>query len=163
MLHYFQEKKLHSIFEASIEEETPYHFAGIFGMGSYGVAYLLVHKQTKQKVIMKRLRAKHRHNAKTRSKFKQEITMLKSLGLPSIPALLNEGEVSGIPFYVMEYIDGSTFQQIIFEEDRQFSEMECLQIAKQLFEIILSLHKKGIVHRDLRIPNIFSRSSPAIW
>ena len=158
MLHYFRERKLHGIFETYIEEETPYHFAGIFGMGAYGVAYLLIHKQTKQKVIMKRLRAKHRHNAKSRIKFKQEITMLQSLDLSSVPALLNEGEVSNIPFYLMEYVDGSTFQQIIFEENRQFSEMECLQIAKQLFEIVLSLHKHGIVHRDLRIPNILSQN-----
>ena len=154
MLHYFQEKKLHTVFEEYIEKETLYHFSDILGMGSYGVAYLLIHKQTKQKVVMKRLRAKHRKNTKTRSKFSQEISMLKLLDEPSIPALLHEGELSNIPFFIMEHVDGSTFQQLFFEESVQFTEMECLQIAKQLFEIVLSLHSKGIVHRDLRIPNI---------
>ena len=158
MLHYFLEKKLHTIFKEYIERETEYNLSEILGMGSYGVAYLLIHKQTKEKFVMKRLRAKHRKSAKTRSKFRQEIDMLKSIQLINIPAVLNEGELNNTPFYMMEYIDGHTFEHIIFEENQQFSEAESLQITKQLFEIVMILHNKGIVHRDLRIPNILIRN-----
>ena len=158
MLHFFQEKKLHILFKEYIERETEYHFSEILGMGSYGVAYLLIHAQTKEKVVMKRLRAKHRKSAKTRSKFRQEIDMLKSIQLRNVPAVLNEGELNNIPFYLMEYIDGHTFEHVIFEENQQFSEIQSLQITKQLFEIVMFLHSKGIVHRDLRIPNILIRN-----
>jgi len=152
------EKKLHTIFKEYIERETEYKLLKILGMGSYGVAYLLIHKQTKEKVVMKRLRAKHRKSAKTRSKFRQEIEMLKSLPLSNVPAVLNEGELNNTPFYMMEYVDGHTFEQIIFEENQKFSETQSLQITKQLFEVVIFLHSKGIVHRDLRIPNILIRN-----
>ena len=154
MLYYFLEKKLHKTFKEYVERETKYNVSETLGMGSYGVAYLLIHKHTKEKVVMKRLRAKHRKSTKTRSKFRQEIDMLKSIQLSNVPTVLDEGELNHIPFYMMEYVDGHTFEYLIFEGNQQFSEAESLQITQQLLEIVMSLHSKGIVHRDLRIPNI---------
>ena len=40
----------------------------------------------------------------------------------------------------------------------KFSVEESLTIVKQLFEIVMTIHSHGIVHRDLRIPNILLRN-----
>lgn len=153
-LHYFSEKNYHRLYEDYVRNTTEYEIVDTLGTGSYGVAYLLVHKHSAKKAVLKRLRAKHKKKRKTRMQFKQEIAFLKRLRIPNVPALLVEGEVGHIPFYIMEYIDGTTFEQLIFDEKQTFTVSETLLIGKELLEIVIAIHNQGIVHRDLRIPNI---------
>ena len=54
----------------------------------------------------------------------------------------------------MDYINGHTFEQLIFQDGAKFTIVQSLVITKQLLEQIVQLHNDGIVHRDLRIPNI---------
>ena len=153
-LHYFSEKKYHRLYEEYVKNTTEYEVVETLGVGSYGVAYLLVHKQTATKTVLKRLRAKHKKKRKTRRQFEQEIAFMKKLRMPNVPAFLAEGEVEHIPFYIMEYVDGTTFEQLIFEDKQTFTVSETLLIGKELLEIVMAIHRQGIVHRDLRIPNI---------
>ncbi len=59
-----------------------------------------------------------------------------------------------MPYFMMDYINGQTFEQLIFQEGVKFTVAQSLEITKQLLEQIILLHNHGIVHRDLRIPNI---------
>ncbi len=54
----------------------------------------------------------------------------------------------------MEFMEGKTFEQLIFEEGKQFSEPEAFKLGSELLEIIEYLHQRNIIHRDIRIPNI---------
>jgi serine/threonine-protein kinase len=54
----------------------------------------------------------------------------------------------------MEYVNGKTFEQLIFEEGKMYSEREAFQIGLQLLQMIDWLHHNGIIHRDIRIPNV---------
>ncbi len=159
MIHYFTENKYHKLVKAYIENETDYRFIEQLGIGSYGIAYLIENSSTGKKFVLKRMKIKHRNNKKLRHKFQQEITMLKEIGLPRIPSVISQGELNGVPFYIMDYIDGQTFEQAIFRTGKTFSVEESLQITKELLEIVITFHKKGIVHRDLRIPNILFKEN----
>lgn len=159
MLHYFKENKYHKLIKAYIENDTNYHFIEQLGIGAYGVAYLIKDPKSQKKYVIKRMKIKHRNNKKLRQKFQQEITMLKEIGLPSIPSVISQGELYGVPFYIMDYIDGETFEQAIFRTGKQFSVDESLQIIKELLQIVITFHQKGIVHRDLRIPNILIKEN----
>jgi serine/threonine-protein kinase len=83
-----------------------------------------------------------------------EISLLKSIHHPGLPSFIAEGTAGKIPFYIMEYVEGKTFEQIIFQEGKSYSEIECFSIAAELLEILDYLHQKKIIHRDVRIPNI---------
>lgn len=158
MLHSLLDKKYHALFKAYIEQETPYHLSEIIGIGGYGIAYLLIHKKTAKKAVLKRLRAKHCNNKKSQRKFQLEITMLKQLQIPNTPSVLKEGQLKNILFYIMDYMEGQTFAHAIFIENQKFSLSESLQITKQLLNIVIAIHDQGIVHRDLRIPNILLKN-----
>ena len=54
----------------------------------------------------------------------------------------------------MDYVNGQTFEELIFQNGAKFTIAQSLAITKQLLEQIVQLHNYGIVHRDLRIPNI---------
>lgn len=154
MIHYFSEKASHKHVEDYIEQKTEFQFIERLGRGSYGVAYLIQQPDTKRKYVLKRMLTKHQRKKKLRQKFQQEIKILQELKIPYIPSVYTQGTVQGTPFFIMDYIEGYTFEQAIFKEGQIFSVSESLQITKQLLELVIPIHRKGIVHRDLRIPNI---------
>lgn len=154
MLHYFQDQHYHRLTQQYINKHTPYHLVDILGVGGYGVAYLIIHPETMQKYVLKRLKAKHRKKTSAHQKLHQEISILKNFNSLHFPTVIANGQISDLPFYIMEYIEGKTFEQAIFHENQVFSITASFDITKQLLEIIIFMHQHGIVHRDLRIPNI---------
>ncbi|WP_332646534.1 serine/threonine protein kinase [Lysinibacillus sp. 54212] len=159
MISAYTEYKYSKLVKEYTEQQTEFHFIEQLGVGSYGVAYLLAHKKTGQKVVLKRLKAKHRKKEKTKRKFLQEIQMLKGLRYTRVPNVLVEGFLKDVPIYIMDYIDGETFERAIFLHGQTFSIDEALEKTRELLTIVITFHAHGIVHRDLRIPNILLKNN----
>jgi serine/threonine protein kinase len=159
MVHFFTEKKYDQLVKNYIKNETSYVFMEEIGVGAYGVAYLLEDSTTQKKLVLKRMKTKHRHKKTIHRKFEQEVNILREIGLPNVPSLISSGTIQDVPFYIMDYVEGQTFEQAIFIDGKVFSLENSLQITKELLEIIIEFHKKGIVHRDLRIPNIILKNN----
>ncbi len=109
MLQLIRENKINRLLKNYVENETPFQIQEILGKGSYGVAYLLIHKDTGVQYVLKRLRAKHRKDERQLLKFRQEISMLKQLDIPNVPNVYLEGDLEEIPFYIMEFYRWSYF------------------------------------------------------
>lgn len=148
------EKHFDQIVEHFIAEHPDFSFKKFLGYGSYGRAYLIEDCSSNKLFVLKCLRPKHRHHKKTIYKFKQEIHVLQQLSLPYVPAIHLTGTIDECPFFIMDYVNGQTFEQLIFQDGAKFTIVQSLAITKQLLEQITQLHNHGIVHRDLRIPNI---------
>ncbi|MGM9945943.1 MAG: serine/threonine protein kinase [Lysinibacillus sp.] len=153
MISLLKESKYDRLLEHFIHTNTNYSILNKIGEGSYGIAYLLEHKETGEKTVLKRLKAKHRHT-KNRLKFLQEVTFLKKLSPLPVPKVYMEGFIEELPFYIMEHVEGDTFEQAIFERHETFSIADTLTKTEELLDIMIVMHEQGIVHRDLRIPNI---------
>ena len=153
MISLLKESKYDRLLEQFIHTNTSYSIINRIGEGSYGIAYLLEHKETGEKAVLKRLKAKHRHT-KNRRKFLQEVTFLNILSALPVPKVYMEGFIEELPFYIMEHVEGDTFEQAIFERHETFSIIDALAKAEELLDIMIVMHEQGIVHRDLRIPNI---------
>ena len=100
-------------------------------------------------------------NMETTSRFIQEFKLTAHLNHPGIIRTysIDEDPISNLLFYTMEYIEGSSLQDIINQakqhgEDPKFSGEETLRLLEKLGEIITYIHKKGVVHRDLKPANI---------
>ena len=158
MLSLVKESKYDRLLEQFVHTNTNYSIINRIGEGSYGIAYLLEHKETGAKKVLKRLKAKHRHT-KNKQKFLQEVTFLKTLSSLPVPKVYMEGFIEEVPFYIMEHIEGDTFEQAIFERHETFSIADTLIKTEELLNIIIAMHEHGIVHRDLRIPNIILQNN----
>lgn len=124
------------------------------GRGSYGNSYLVQDREKQRQVVLKLLR-RHKMVFKAgMNSFKQEQEILKKLNHPFFPSFYETGEFRGTPFYTMEFVNGKTFEQLIFEEEKTYSEKEAFQMGNQLLHIIGVLHNQNLVHRDIRIPNV---------
>ncbi len=62
-------------------------------------------------------------------------------------------------FFVMEYMPGKNFEDYIFSDGHVYTEREVFKILYEILEIVSVFHSKGIIHRDLRIPNILMKEN----
>lgn len=88
-------------------------------------------------------------------RFHTEIAVLKTLDHPSIPAYLDDFEVSEQGYnglmLVQAYIEGQSLYALV-NAQRQFTEQELRSLARQILEILgyLHLHQPTIIHRDIK-------------
>nr|WP_270941210.1 protein kinase [Romboutsia lituseburensis] len=128
-----------------------YNILKIIGEGKYGIAYLAQDIDL-NKYILKQL--KNEMLEVTRKKLFYEEEILKSLDDNRFPKFIEKFNYEDNLIYVLEYIEGKDFEDILYEDEYEFSKEEIYDIAIQLIDIIELLQKNDIIHRDLRTPNI---------
>ena len=85
-------------------------------------------------------------------RFNREARALARLSHPNIVAVHDFGQVNGLPFFIMEFVDGLNLRQL--EQAGKLSPREALQIVPQICEALQFAHDEGIVHRDIKPENI---------
>ena len=131
------------------EEINGYRVLKLLGEGRYGICYHIFRGQ--KQFILKQLKRRMFEKPKEKVRFEEEI--LKGLKYEAIPQFIEKVELPSFCGYVLEFKEGRTFEEIICLDKHVFSRSEIYSVGKQLIEIIKFLHSKGIVHRDIRIPN----------
>jgi serine/threonine protein kinase len=85
-------------------------------------------------------------------RFNREARALARLNDPNIVAVHEFGQAGGLPFFIMEFVDGLTLRQL--EQAARLSPAEALRIVPQICEALQYAHDEGIVHRDIKPENI---------
>lgn len=90
-------------------------------------------------------------------RFRDEARAVANLGDPHIVTVLDIGQhdIEGegdTPFIVTEFIDGITLHQRL--KDSRLKLSEALNIAIQLTDALIPVHREGVVHRDIKPENI---------
>jgi serine/threonine-protein kinase len=119
------------------------------GEGRYGICYLVC--KDGNKYILKQLKNRMLRKVGIGRMFEEEI--LRTFEYPRIPRLI--ARISGDHFngYLLEYKEGKTFEEIIYRDKHVFDRKEIYSIGLQLLAILGYLHERGVVHRDIRVPN----------
>ena len=86
-------------------------------------------------------------------RFAQEARAASSLNHPNIVTIHEVGETAGLPFTVMELVDGATLRHLMRTE-HPLPARKVLDVACQLAEGLARAHAAGIVHRDLKPENV---------
>lgn len=87
-----------------------------------------------------------------RLRAEREAKMLAQLDHPAIVTIHRAGTIGGVPYLVMEWIDGPTLQQQI--DDGTLPPQQAAVIARDLARGIAEVHAVGIIHRDLKPVNV---------
>lgn len=127
------------------------------GSGSYGLTYLCTDLSDGREVALKQARPSK--GALGRTLLERETEILGRLKHPRIPACLDRFQDRSSSFAAIEYIRGQTVEDLIFAQGRRFDEPEALRFIGELMVIIGWIHGRGVVHRDLRIPNVLVNES----
>lgn len=95
-------------------------------------------------------------------RFLKEIQIAARLTHPHIVALHDSGQVAGMLYFVMPYIDGTSLRQRIVE-GRCLSLDHALSIAAPVADALSYAHRMGVLHRDIKPENIlFSQGHPIV-
>lgn len=121
------------------------------GEGRYGLCFLARSKRG-QKVVIKKFRSSLLKKSSEKNIY--EAVVLSKLNDKRIPELLGVINEKGFYGFVLEYKQGVTVKDMLFKYRHNFSQKEIFNIGIKLINIISYLHENGIVHRDIRIPNV---------
>lgn len=133
------------------------------GEGRYGITYL-GQNSSNELVTIKQL--KKDMLKKTKSKVKYEARILKelsSLNYNYFPKYIGKfKDEQNRQGYILEYIHGNTFSELLYKENRVFTKIEIYEIALKLLDIVEILESKNIIHKDIRITNVIYTSNKEI-
>lgn len=142
------------------EPPTPAHLAALFprweilgllGRGGMGAVYHARQPDLDREIAIKLLPIEASADEVFVQRFQREARTLAKLRHPNIVALHEFGTTpEGHPFFVMEYVDGST----LAEKIGILSVPEALEIVRQACDALSHAHSLGIVHRDIKPSNI---------
>ena len=131
-----------------------YHIQHILGMGSYGIAYLATHTSTGEQVVLKQVKPSLRHTPKGAAMQAYERKVLSSLSHPQFPRCLDAFTHRKDSFLVMTYLSGPTLEELLFERGIVVDEYESACYMQKIGQLVAHLHAQGLIHRDVRIPNV---------
>jgi predicted Ser/Thr protein kinase len=92
-----------------------------------------------------------------RERFYREARAAGGLAHPGIVTVFDVGEHEGVPFLVMEFINGRTLADAVKKGERLSLDRVC-EIGQKIAEALGHAHKHGVVHRDIKPANILMTS-----
>jgi serine/threonine-protein kinase len=128
------------------------------GEGGAGVVYRGRQTHLGRFVAIKVLHQDTASSTEWRRRFQREAIALSVLAHPNVVPVTDFGVDHGVPFLVMELLEGRTLGALIKEGPLPL--WRALEIARQLLRVLAFSHIKGVVHSDLKPSNVFLQALP---
>jgi serine/threonine protein kinase/tetratricopeptide (TPR) repeat protein len=132
----------------------PYRLEELIGRGGMGSVYraVRVDAEFRQQVAIKLVKPGMDTGFVLR-RFRNERQILATLDHPNIARLLDGGTTEdGLPYFVMEYIEGQPIDE--WADQRRLSTSERLQLFRTVCDAVDYAHEKLVIHRDIKPANI---------
>ncbi len=92
---------------------------------------------------------------KGRERFIREArTMARMDKTPQIVAVRDYFQENNTAYIVMEYVDGTTFKELVAQKGGKIPASELLPMVEPLFRALESMHALGLIHRDISPDNL---------
>jgi len=130
-----------------------YEVRRLLGKGGMGVVYECFDRSLDEPVALKVLRAGLAANPELARRFRSEIKLARRVRHRNVCGIHEYGEAGSLSFIVMELIDGKDLRHILRERGA-FPRDTAFDIAAQVADGLQAIHEAGIIHRDLKAPNL---------
>lgn len=130
-----------------LTEVAGYRLTERIGSGGMGEVYKAYNAALQREAAVKIL-----HQANLADRFRNEAYIQASVNHPNIARLYEFSTVNNHPCIVMEYVEGETLDEYRHRKGR-LSSSETEHIISQVASSLAYLHKKDIIHRDIKPQN----------
>lgn len=121
--------------------------------GGMGEVYLARQKGVNQDVAIKKLHPEYYRDKEIVARFRDEAHSYARITHPNAVKILDLLNVRGQLCIVMEYVDGKTLTHYL-DSGYIFTLRQIIDIGLQLADALGTVHRAGIVHRDLKTENV---------
>lgn len=130
-----------------------YRIIDTLGEGGMANVYLAEDIILQRKVAVKILRLDLQKEPQTLARFQREALATSELSHPNIVMVLDVGTDHGLPYMVMEYVDGPDLKDYI-RANSPLNLGNIIKIMDQILSAMSLAHKHNVIHRDLKPQNI---------
>ena len=133
--------------------DAQYRVDGILGEGAMGVVFRGVNLAMDKPVAIKMMRKDTFDTPDAVERFKREARVWSQLNHPAICQVFDFGIQDGMPFLVMELIEGADLSDVLKQEGK-IKPMRAVALMRQLAAALEEAHRVGVVHRDIKPQNM---------
>ena len=150
---------VHTVGPLQISEHfgTRYRIIRLLGSGGMGSVYQAWDQELDVPVAIKVIRPEAMADPAAAEdverRFKRELLLARQVTHRNVVRIHDIGEIDGIKYITMPYVQGSDLATILAREGR-LPLGRALSIARQVVAGLVAAHEAGVVHRDLKPANI---------
>jgi serine/threonine-protein kinase len=134
---------------------SKYRALHVLGEGGSGIVYEAVHVELGKRFAVKVLRPDYAGEAMALERMRVEAQALGKLDSPHIVGVSDFGHTAaGLPYFVMPRLTGRTLVAEL-RERRYLPPDEAIALVQQLLAGLDVAHRAGLVHRDVKLANLF--------
>ncbi|MCA8969100.1 MAG: SUMF1/EgtB/PvdO family nonheme iron enzyme [Planctomycetes bacterium] len=131
----------------------PYQIVRELGRGGMGAVYLAEQREPVKRLVALKLIRGGLNSEEIHRRFLSERQALARMTHPGIARMFDAGiSENGLPYFVMEYIEGSSIVE--FADANELSIDDRIELLIEVCEAVQYAHQKGVIHRDLKPSNI---------
>ncbi|MCI0705606.1 MAG: protein kinase [Planctomycetia bacterium] len=165
LLTFFQAKQLKLGRYKRFTIGSKYRLLELIGAGGMGAVYLCEHTLMKRLVALKVLPVEKLDDQSNLDRFYREARAVAALDHPNIVRAYDIDQYDKLHFLVMEYVDGTSLQEIIARyalEKKLYDPIRAAHYTAQAAVGMQHAHELGMVHRDIKPGNLLLDRSGVI-
>lgn len=138
-----------------------YRVQRLIGSGGMGRVYLAEHEKMQRIVALKTLPPQRMRQASAVDRFYAEVRAAARLLHPNIVTAFDAGNVDGVHYLAMEYVDGPTLSALVADTG-PLSIADAVSAIRDCARGLAHAHAAGIVHRDVKPSNLMRSSDGTV-
>ncbi len=134
------------------ENIGPYRILEQIGQGGMATVFRAYHDALDRYVAIKVLHPSLKQDRQFSVRFAREARIVARLNHPNIIPIYDYAEHDGVPYLVMQHVEGKTLKEAL--QEARLSSDRVLAIIRPVAEGLAYAHSQGVLHRDIKPSNI---------